>query len=201
MDWYNLLEKYKEREGHCLVPKEHVEEGKRLGRWVSSQRDALRDGRMTSGRKERLDAIGFCWDALEYEWECNFKLLEQFAKREGHCDVPRSHEEDGKLLGQWLAAQRSIRKKGTLEKSRQERLEELGVIWNLQETRNNRKWMHKYNLLAKFKEREGHCKVPRKYVEEGENLGYWLDKQKEAHRKGKLDPERYQKLDELGVEW
>ena len=100
-----------------------------------------------------------------------------------------------------MTAQRSIQKKGTLEKSRQERLEELGVIWNLQETRNNRNWMHKYNLLVKFKEREGHCKVPRKHVEGGENLGSWLNDQKKAHRKGKLDPVRYQKLDELGVEW
>jgi len=61
--------------------------------------------------------------------------------------------------------------------------------------------MHKFNLLLKFKEREGHCRVPTKQVEEGENLGRWLGRQKEAHRKGELDPERFQKLDELGVEW
>ncbi len=66
---------------------------------------------------------------------------------------------------------------------------------------NNRKWMHKFNLLVKFKEREGHCRVPDKHKEDDENLGYWLSKQKYGHSKGKLDPERYDKLKELGVEW
>ena len=61
--------------------------------------------------------------------------------------------------------------------------------------------MNKFNLLVKFKEREGHCRVPARHVEEGENLGRWLTDQKQAHKKGNLDPERYQKLLELGVEW
>ena len=198
---YALLKKYREREGDCLVPDRHVEAGKRLGKWVFNQRQSLRNGRMTSGHKEMLDEIGFCWDVHEYEWERSFKLLEQFSKREGHCDVPHKHEEDGQPLGIWLVNQKTSQKKGALEKSRQERLEKLGVNWNLQEMRNNRKWMHKYNLLVKFKEREGHCRVPQKHVEKGENLGRWLTKQKHAHKKGKLVPERYQKLLDLGVEW
>jgi len=61
--------------------------------------------------------------------------------------------------------------------------------------------MHKFNLLVKFKDREGHCRVPRMHKEDGENLGFWLNKQQQAYSKGKLDPERYGKLKELGVEW
>ena len=61
--------------------------------------------------------------------------------------------------------------------------------------------MHKFNLLVKFKEREGHCRVPRRHVEDGEKLGSWLSTQQQAHSKGTLDPERYGKLKELGVEW
>ena len=53
----------------------------------------------------------------------------------------------------------------------------------------------------KFKEREGHCRVPQKHVEDGENLGKWLSQQKQVHGKGELYPERYDKLKELGVEW
>ena len=61
--------------------------------------------------------------------------------------------------------------------------------------------MHKFNLLVKFKEREGHCRVPQKHVEDGENLGKWLSQQKQVHGKGELYPERYDKLKELGVDW
>ena len=157
--------------------------------------------RLSAERKGLLDEIGFCWDAQEYEWKSNFKLLEQFVKREGHCDIPQKHVEAGENLGAWLNTQRLLQREGTLEKSRQERLEELGVIWNPKEVRDNRSWMNKYELLVKFKEREGHCRVPKKHVEDGENLGKWLSRQKEAHKKGKLDPERYQKLNGLGVVW
>ena len=46
-------------------------------------------------------------------------------------------------LGKCLSEQRLFQKKGTLERSRQERLEELGVIWNLVEMRDDRSWTNK----------------------------------------------------------
>jgi hypothetical protein len=199
MGWYALLKRYKDREGNCLVPEDHVEEGKNLGRWTSMQRDALRTGGMTIGKKQRLDEIGFIWDVRAYKWERSFGLLERFAEREGHCDVPQRHEEDGEPLGKWLEYQRTRFRKGTLEISRQMRLEELGVILNFQA--NDRQWVRNFNLLVKFKEREGHCNVPTKHKEDGKNLGYWLIRQKQAHANGTLDPERYQKLKKLDVEW
>jgi hypothetical protein len=203
-DWernFMLLEQFAKREGHCDVPKGHIEDGENLGKWLSNQRGAYKKGDLDESRQLRLEELGVNWKPFEHQWERNVKLLEQYAKREGHCDVPFKHIEEGVNLGKWLSEQRGAYKKGELDKTRQKRLEELGVIWNLQELRNNTSWMHKFNLLVKFKEREGHCRVPQKHIEDGENLGYWLSDQKKAHRKGKLDPERYGKLKELGVEW
>ena len=168
---------------------------------MGNQRAAYTNGDLDETRRKRLEEFGVIWNIPEREWERNFKLLEQYAKREGHCDVPNKHIEDGVNLGEWLGKQRGAYKKGELDESRQQRLEELGVIWNLQKLRNNTNWMHKFNLLVKFKEREGHCRVPFKHKEDGENLGFWLNHQQQAHKKGKLDPERYSKLKELGVEW
>ena len=190
--------------GSILVSNNELDDDNKLYHWIVQQRDFLKKGKLTADRKKLLDEIGFCWDVQKHEWERNFKLLEQYSKREGHCDVPQKHVEDGGNLGKWLVVQRQIRRKGTLDKSRQERLEKLGVIWNLKEIRNNRIWEHKYDLLVKFKEREGHCRVPYKHQEDGENLGFWLTGQKQVHkngRRGKLDSERFQKLNELGVEW
>ena len=42
-----------------------------------------------------------------------FGLLLAFRDREGHCDVPDRHEEQGVKLGNWLSYQRAARKKGT----------------------------------------------------------------------------------------
>ena len=187
--------------GNCMVKNDELDDDNKLYRWMLQQRNDLKKGKLTVDRKELLDEIELCWDVQEHEWEHSFKLLKEFAEREGHCDVLKKHVEDGKPLGTWLGTQRKLQKKGTLEKSRQERLEKLGVMWNLQEMTNDMSWMNKYNLLVKFKEREGHCKVPQGHKEGGENLGKWMAGQKQMLRKGRLDSERCQKLVELGVEW
>ena len=198
---YANLKAYREQNGNCLVSQGELDDNDKLYKWVKRQRDDVKKGRLTAERKELLDEIGFCWDIPAYEWERNFQLLEQYAGREGHCDVPNKHLEDGVKLGGWLGDQRTTYRKGDLDETRQQRLEELGVNWNPKDAVLNRKWMHKFNLLVKFKEREGHCRVPRRHKEDGETLGTWLMTQKQAHKKGDLYPERYDKLKKLGVEW
>jgi hypothetical protein len=55
------LLKYKEREGDCLVPQSYSEEGFPLGYWVSIQRNQTAS--LSGERRQRLDEIGFVWDA------------------------------------------------------------------------------------------------------------------------------------------
>jgi len=59
-EWYGLLQRYKEREGDCLVKKDHVEAGFNLGSWVGRQRQSKVF--LTLGQKQKLEALGFCWD-------------------------------------------------------------------------------------------------------------------------------------------
>ena len=60
---FAALTTFKTREGHCLVPQLHLEGTFKLGQWVGVQRQS-RDT-MSAERKQRLDEIGFIWDALE----------------------------------------------------------------------------------------------------------------------------------------
>jgi len=61
-DWeegFRYIAMYKEREGHCLVPQAHKENGFCLGRWVANQRsnkEALSDE-----RRQQLEKLGFVW--------------------------------------------------------------------------------------------------------------------------------------------
>ena len=99
-----LLEQFKEREGHCNVPHLHEEDGIKLGVWLNRLRQVRKgnkDGNLSSGQIERLENLGVVWDQLEDQWERNFALLEQFNGREGHYNVPHSHEEGGISLGTW----------------------------------------------------------------------------------------------------
>src|SRR5262249_11913844 len=84
---FGHLQRCFEREGHCLVPQEHQENGYPLGDWVSHQR-ANRD-KMSPEYRQRLDDLGFAWDALEAAWDEGYRHLTMYVKRTNHCRVPR----------------------------------------------------------------------------------------------------------------
>jgi predicted helicase len=72
-EWFGRLLHFKAREGHCRVPALHTEANFKLGQWVNVQR--FRKSKMLAERKQRLDAIGFVWYALESAWEEGFAAL------------------------------------------------------------------------------------------------------------------------------
>jgi predicted helicase len=119
--WYGLLEVFKERKGHCVVPVTYKVDDNKLGSWIVSQRS--RKDRLSPASIERLDVLGFVWNIHEEAWENAFQKLQQFQAREGHCNVPTSHKETGFKLGGWVGKQRD--KKSTLSVERIERLDAL----------------------------------------------------------------------------
>ena len=126
-----LFEQYKEREDHCNVPQGHEEDGVQLGAWLNRQRQLYKKGKLDESYQHRLEKLGVSWDPHTEQWERNFILLEQYKEREGHCNVPNSHEEDGVKLGTWLKSLRQVRKgrQGILGAVRIERLDNLGIRW------------------------------------------------------------------------
>jgi intein-encoded DNA endonuclease-like protein len=192
---YALLKQYKMREGHCSVPRSHVEAGSNLGTWASRQRQRKTKEKLDPDRQKRLEKIGFELVASA-SWDEMHALLEQFEKREEHCNAPQSHKEDGSNLGTWVSHQRHLKRKGKLDPGRQKRLEKIGFEWMTSAT-----WDEMYALLLQFKRREGHCNAPRSHTEDGSNLGTWGHDQRQLNRKEKLDSDRQTRLEEIGFEW
>ena len=124
---FAALSKFKVREGHCRVPRYHVEEAYKLGQWVSVQR--LARGTMSAERRKRLDAIEFVWDGRNHYWEDGFTALVKFKTREGHCRVPSSHVEDKFKLGQWVTTKRRLR--SNMPSSRKSQLNKIGFVWRV----------------------------------------------------------------------
>ena len=122
---FAALTTFKAREGHCLVPKPHVEGTLKLGMWVQSQR-RNRDA-MPAERKQRLGAMGFVWDSRESGWEEGFAALMTFKDREGHCLVPQNHVEGTFKLGRWVSIQR--RSRNTMSAERRQPLDAIGFVW------------------------------------------------------------------------
>jgi hypothetical protein len=76
--------------------------------------------------------LGFVWDPYQTSWDQGLNYLEIYKEREGHCCVPRHHNEIGFPLGQWVHHQRVRAKNGTISIERRKRLDALGFVWNVQ---------------------------------------------------------------------
>ena len=59
-DQYEELRRFKEKEGHCCVPRRYKENPK-LSSWVCNQREANKKKKLSNERKKMLNHIGFCW--------------------------------------------------------------------------------------------------------------------------------------------
>ena len=67
--------------------------------------------------------------ARDAPWEDKFDLLREYKRLYGTANVPTAFCSGEVRLGQWLAAQRQSRRKGTLGDERVALMEELGVTW------------------------------------------------------------------------
>jgi hypothetical protein len=201
---FALLQQFEKREGHCDVPHSHTADGIKLGRWVGNQRRLKKEVELDPGRQERLEEINFAWDPgrrMWVPWEERIKLLvKAFKMREGHCNVPRSHQEDRVHLGMWVNTQRNLKQKEKLDPHRQKILEDIGFVWVLVERRQNY-WKEIFSLLKQFKTRERHCNVPSWHKEGEDNLGIWVMNQRGSKTTGKLDPARRKMLEDISFEW
>jgi hypothetical protein len=202
---FDQLKQFKTREGHCNVPHSHKEEGANLGMWVNTQRRLKKKEKLDPDRQKMLEDIGFEWNLVDHSasvpWEERFDLLKQFKKREGHCNVPNLHKEDGTTLGFWVDRQRQLKRMEKLDPDRQEMLEDIGFEWVLFERRANVPWEEIFSLLEEFKKREGHCNVPQLHKEDGNKLGVWVNAQRQHKKKEKLGPDRQKMLEDIGFEW
>jgi hypothetical protein len=59
-DWFDELVEYKAKHGDCKVPM-RWEENRRLGVWVSNQRQLKKRGKLDPERVRMLNGIGFTW--------------------------------------------------------------------------------------------------------------------------------------------
>jgi Helicase associated domain len=188
---FGLLLRFRAREGHCRVRDSHIEETANLGRWVGHQR--TNSDNLSRERRQRLDAIVFVWDPLEEAWEEGFAALTTFKAREGHCHVPKPYIEGTFKLGQWIGVQRQRR--DTMPAERKHRLDAIGFVWDTLESG----WEEGFAALTTFKTREGHCSVPRGFVEDTFKLGGWVSEQRQ--KKDMMSTERRQRLDTIGFVW
>ncbi|KAL3775719.1 hypothetical protein ACHAWO_011455 [Cyclotella atomus] len=91
---FNELQEYKRQHGNCRVPRKY---SNTLHHWVDQQRKYFREGKIHQDRLQRLNEIGFSWNACESRWSLRYSQLMLFKKQYGHCRVPQKYAENPQL--------------------------------------------------------------------------------------------------------
>lgn len=190
-EMYAKLVVFHQKHGHCNVPQKNPND-KNFGLWVSTQRSRNNRGTITTEQKNKLDALGFAWNAFDARWDKQYTKLVEFQKKYGHCHVPKSDVK----LNAWVISQRALAIRGKLSVERRCKLEALGLV--LKNTKEVH-WREMYAELVKFQKKYGHCHVSTS--SDYKNLGMWLAVQRTLYNQGKLIADRKHKLDILGVIW
>jgi len=115
-DWnkhYEELKQFRQEHGHCNVPARHLL-NKRLGVWVSSQRQQYkilqgvskskrRTVPLTQERVDKLNALNFTWairsssDSPRDGWTRRMAELKEFKSTYGHCLIPSQFDANPEL--------------------------------------------------------------------------------------------------------
>ena len=195
---FQELEQFKHDHGHTIVPRNYPD-NQQLANWVVDQRQYKRKNTLAPERVDKLNKIGFVWvvnvwDALEAAWEEMFQQLEEYKKIHGDTRVPKNYS-DNIQLATWVRTQRKeyklkeSGKKSYMTDKREDKLNEIGFIWDPLEVA----WQSKYDDFVSFSEEFGHTKIP-VGEEEHKELHGWCMFQRILRAKGSLKEHRYDQL-------
>ncbi|MGK5499934.1 Helicase associated domain protein [Streptomyces sp. URMC 125] len=217
--------------GTLCAPRTAVAEGRPIGQWLTNCRRPQglgKDPERAAQRAARLAEIDPDWNPAEKGWTVDWQR--QYSAVRSCVDGGASLEEirpgvtvGGEDVGLWLARQRSEWER--LVDGQRERLEALGVHPTavapggqvdaadqpaeavvVVVPADATAWDRALAALRQYQGREGHTRVPRKWIETVHDetgqehpirLGVWISNQRQ--RRNRLDAERAAVLEEMGV--
>lgn len=200
---YREAKLYFESHGNLLVPINYTEaNGKKLNRWLTTQRRYRVQGKLTQAQINRLSSIGMVWQFND-PWEIGFSHAKSYFEAHDHLLVPGTYvSPDGYALGRWILNQRSNYAKSSkyrkVTAAQKKRLDEIGMVWSAAAER----WEAAYALAKEYRVAHGDLHVPARYkAENGYALGEWLRSQREKKAAGTLTQEQIERLDAIGIQW
>ncbi len=193
-EMFAQLEQFIQKYDHSNVSR-HNSKTKRLGRWVTNQRQNRKNNLLSREQVARLEKIDFDWEPAKNRWEKNFKELVKFMEANGHCEVSKKIEYK---LGCWVQNQRYSYKISKLSSMKIKKLEKISFTWGSDIS----PWNERFDELIEYQKKHKHLNVSQvDPIEEYRTLGKWLNDQRHFKKKGRLDPEREAKLNEIGIAW
>ena len=223
---YSLAETYFNKNNNLEIPRsfktldgiDYDENGYNLGKWISTQRQIYKSGKLSKERIELLEKIGMRFENKNniIGWEEYYKLAKVYFEKNNSLEVIVSfktldgitYDEKGYNLGTWISRQRKIYKNGKLSKEKIELLEKIGMRFeNKNKNKNKIGWEEYYKLAKAYFEKNNNLEAPVSfktldginYDESGYFLGIWIANQRQESKRGKLSKEQIEQLKKIGM--
>jgi hypothetical protein len=137
-------------------------------------------------------------DKTTDSWEFWYGLLLNYFSENGDTLTSRKYKTScGYALGAWSGEQRRKRLSGVISIEREQKLNDLGFIWDVNEYR----WNEACEYLKQYVKDNGNSLVSREFVINKVRLGDWVRTQRQLETDKELSQERLQKLNNLGFIW
>ncbi|MFI8834892.1 Helicase associated domain protein [Streptomyces afghaniensis] len=162
---------YRDQYGHLDVPADYTAPtGYRLGTFITTMRDARTAGRLEADWTAELDALGMIWDKHDAAWRARLAAAADYLRTHGHLAAPATTP-----VGAWLAEQRHLATKNTLDAARADALTALAPDWRLP---HGADWHRKYHLLRTHLATGADlAALTRDTLLAGVKIGSWLHRQ------------------------
>lgn len=189
----SLFKQYYLEHGHLLPKITEIYKGQEIGKYVAQYRRTYIHGEMAPERVKELESAGMEWDARRAYWQLQYDLCMEYLDFEG--DIKAATVYDGHRIGRWVVRQKDALKKGTVDEWKLPLLEEL-----FEKNPVISRWERGYSYAKEYYKEHKNLDVEAPYYKNF-CLKRWLIYQRNRQKKGDLPLERFQKLDELGMNW
>ena len=198
-----LAQSYYELNGNLIVNNNYItESGYNLGNWIYNQRRAYKRNELSKKRIDLLNDIGMVWDAFDNNWKIMYKDAKKIYITCGFIDIYKIDDK----LSIWLKKQEKLYLNNELIDWKKDLLDQINIKNNFSCTTNLKcSWDDIYKLAVKFYEDNNNLVIPRSYVSKLNNttvkLGKWINTQRCNYNNGKLDEDKIDKLNKIGMVW
>ena len=130
---FDLVKQYYEEHGNINISQKEVIQGIWLGKWIVSQKKAMKEGKLSQEQIDMLktlpmDEIG----RKDNRWWSMYEEAKKYYKEFGNLNIPMNYlTSNGKKLSDWIIRQRRNYKLGKMPSEHKEKLDEIGFIWDL----------------------------------------------------------------------
>ena len=209
-EMYSFAKAYYEEHGNLFVSSK---DNKKLLNWLKSQKKLYDTNEMLSkSQRSLLEKIEISNGIKEIKekkqehtsrkdiWNLMFEQAEKYYEEHGNLLIPRNDSEYLKIFN-WIKSQRLKYNKSLLSPEQIEKLEKIGMIWNIADYQ----WNLMFEQAKEYYEEHGNLVIiNQKSDTKHKKLLTWLNEQKLKYNhedRASLSEEKIEKLNNIGMVW